>query len=95
MKNRICLWLSAIIFALSLFGCSVDVTSDDNSKPKDSTALTSVKVNGIAARVNQDGKTWVCTVYGNGVDYDISSIEAIPEDSNAVVTVKKQQEVLY
>lgn len=95
MKNRICLWLSTIVFALSLFGCSVDVTSDDNSKPKDSTALTSVKVNGIAARVNQDGKTWVCTVYGNGVDYDISSIEAIPEDSNAVVTVKKQQEVLY
>ena len=43
MKNRICLWLSTIVFALSLFGCSVDVTSDDNSKLKDSTALTSVK----------------------------------------------------
>ena len=87
MKNRICLWLSAIIFALSLFGCSVDVTSDDNSKPKDSTALTSVKVNDVPAKVNQDGKTWVCTVYGAAQTYEISSVVATPEDSNAVVTV--------
>ena len=89
MKNRICLWLSAIIFALSLFGCSVDVTSDDNSKPKDNTALTSVKVNDVPAKVNQDGKTWVCTVYGAAQTYEISSVVATPEDSNAVVTVKK------
>ena len=89
MKNRICLWLSAIIFALSLFGCSVYVTSDDNSKPKDNTALTSVKVNNVPAKVNQDGKTWVCTVYGAAQTYEISSVVATPEDSNAVVTVKK------
>ena len=94
MKNRICLWFSTIVFALSLFGCSVDVTTDDNSKPKDSTALTSVKVNGIAAKVNQDGKTWVCTVYGNGVDYDISSIEAIPEDKDATIKYKTTTGVL-
>jgi hypothetical protein len=110
MKNRICLWLSTIAFALSLFGCSIDVRGDDNSKPKDSTeltsgkddnskpkdstALTSVKVNGIAARVNQDGKTWVCTVYGNGVDYDISSIEAIPADKDATVKYKTTTGVL-
>ena len=89
MKNRICLWISAIIFALSLFGCSVEVTSDDNSKPKDNTALTSVKVNNVPAKVNQDGKTWVCTVYGAAQTYEISSVVATPEDSNAVVTVKK------
>ncbi len=85
MKNRICLWLSAIVFALSLFGCSVDVSGDNKTKPKANTSLVSVKVNDNDAIVNENGTVWTCTLYGTTSSYAITSIVATPEDASASV----------
>ena len=85
MKNRIILKCSSIIFALFLFGCSVNVEVEP---PRD-TSLSEVTVNGNLAIPDKEGKVWTYKLYGTDMFYNFESIEAIPSHADATVQFDK------
>ena len=85
MKNRIILKCSSIIFALFLFGCSVNVEVEP---PRD-TSLSEVTVNGNLAIPDKEGKVWTYKLYGTDMFYYFESIEAIPSYADATVQFDK------